>query len=225
MFFVSLLGSSSIPPPPATVPPADFLSQITPKAKLSLAPVNQPKVNHDGVNANLLALAQIEKRDLKSGLKQVETSVKDHFASNEFKERAREEEQELNKALRRNSVLMDTLRLSQPPPSYPESADDLREAQECKDAEDRALLLAPVSEDGPTDGASSSTLSIGAAVAANDPNRPQIERVRRNSKMTYLGDLTKPLARLQLNPVSTQEKELKERIVEEQAPDETNTTQ
>jgi hypothetical protein len=190
---------SSVPPPPSSASPADFVSSIAnPKLKLGLTPVTSTKALHDGLNPNMVALQQIEKRDLKAGLKRTESLERDFFQTAEFKHQAREAEAELARTLRRNSVLLDLLKYSSPP-AYPEAPEDLAEGTDKRREEDLLVKLPALEEHAPSSEAEA---------------RPSIEHLRRNSKMAYLGDIVKPLARLQLTPVGTEEQQRRERVEE-----------
>ena len=196
-------SGDAIPPPPEQ---PDYLTELVsnPKIRLNLVPVNTPKMIHDGVNPILATLDLIEKKkeNITAGLKPTTPVSKDFFLTPEFRDSYKQEEAELAKALRRNSILLEQFRQAQPPPPFPENEADLKEAAEAKAREEEILRKGEPNASAVAASSSSSSSSI-------------LEHARRNSKQSYLGDISNPLSRLSLNPTILEETPLAERIKED----------
>ena len=203
-------SADSIPPPPPA-PAAALLEDIAnPLLRVSLAPVNPGALRlNDGLNpaqATMLAITSSARGPPQSKLRPVAVGPSGGLSAS-LVDSYLAEEAELEASLAANRGLVDALVTSGPPPAFPESAADLAEAQEAKRQEEEALVKMPAPSDDVV-AASASSATSGAA--------DKVVRARRNSKLLLHAELTKPLARLALNPVITEEKDIRTIVKEQQ---------
>lgn len=205
-------SDDAIPPPPPA-PAAALLEDLTnPLLRVSLAPVNPGALRlNDGLNAvqaTLLAITSSARGPPQSKLRPVAVGPSGGLSAG-FVDSYLAEEAELEASLSANRGLADALLTSGPPPAFPESDADLAEAQEAKRQEEEALVKLPAPADD-------DAVAASAAAVSSSGSTDKVVRARRNSKLLLHAELTKPLARLALNPTITEERDIKTIVKQQQ---------